>query len=191
VSFIVKGQVSCAPLGPLVFATDGSVARKTRRNHLRQHEYLTGYGWLSTHGHWGAGACPQPTALAGADPVVVAELRAVWHAIGAHLPHGHVTVLTDSQNACEWLTRWRAGSRALPAGYVGSQTHTPRLLVMANGVRRYRHNLTVTWVKGHNGHLLNEAADSLAKVGRLWLVQRLEKGRGRRQGAVGCAGVHG
>jgi ribonuclease HI len=170
VSEVVSGQVKVHNPGPLVFATDGSVARK-----MRDREYLTGFGYLSTDGHWAAACCPQPATLSGRDRAVVAELRAVWHAVGPMLPTTPVTVLTDSQSACRFVEEWKTGSERMPAGYLGSARHTPRLLVLARAVALHPDNLTVRWVRGHAGHLLNEGADCLARLGCRWSVQRLTR----------------
>lgn len=169
-SQIASGRIHTRPDAPLVFATDGSVARKRRHR-----EHLTGWGYMSLDGRWAAANCPQPTSLSGTDPATVAELRAIWHAVGELIPTTPVLVLTDSQRACRLIEAWQHGEPVMPAGYLGSQRHTPRLVVMAEQVARHPHNLTVEWVKGHAGLLLNEGADCLARLGCRWLVERMRR----------------
>lgn len=166
-SRVVTGQAR-APKGlPLRYATDGSA------DGIRRREYRTGFGWLATDGRWGLGYCPQPAKIAGRDVAVVAELRAVWHAVGARLPAGSVTVLVDSRHALDYLAAWATGDQRIPDGYLGSQRHTPMLHRFAAVVAAHPTHLDARWVPGHTGQLLNECADSLAKLGRRWLVDRL------------------
>lgn len=168
-SEVVTGSVP-APHGvPTVFATDGSCDGQ------RSKCYRTGFGWVTTDGRWGAGWCPQPAKIAGRDVSVVAELRAVWHAIGHELSARRVTVLLDSQIAIGYLRSWAAGDMRMPYGYLGSKWHTPMVHRLASLVSTYPDNLHVTWVRGHSGHLLNECADSLAKLGRRWLIEDLNR----------------
>jgi len=160
----IFGQVPTRDSGPLVIATDGSSAVRPKRK-----VWQTGWGFLGADGRYGCGWCPQPVELAGRDPATVAELRAVWYAIGELLPSRSATVWTDSLNAVTLLQAWQAGDVGrMPRGYLGSQRHTPRMQLLARTVARHGANLTVEHVKGHAGQLLNEAADSLAKIGRSW-----------------------
>lgn len=166
----VSGQVRTCTAGPLVFGTDGSVA--TRRVHGL---WQTGWGYLSTHGHYGAGWCQQTPEQGGAVPSTVAELRAVACAVTPHLPQAPVAVFLDSADAVDLLAEWRSGHQRMPAGYRGSQRHTPRLLRLAGLVAAYPDNLHVCWVRSHAGHLLNEAADALARIGARRLLDRVDR----------------
>jgi len=178
-SRVLRGAVR-APAGmPLLIATDGSAGSRTVNRVLVpgtghyawvDDAYLTGFGWISTTGAWGVGYCPQPRRLAGQDRAAVAELRAIWHAVRERLPHEPVTVLTDSEYAARLLAGWAVGSRQMPPGYLGSARHTPMVHRLAELVAAYPSHLDVRWVRGHAGHLLNECADSLAKLGRRWLA---------------------
>lgn len=168
-SMVLTGTVP-APAGlPLLVATDGSADRPRRTD-----TYLTGFGWLTTAGGWGVGYCPQPAAIAGRDAAVVAELRAVWHAVHQVLPAGPVTVLLDSTHALTYLQAWAAGGQQIPDGYLGSAYHTPMVHRLAALVAAHPTHLRAHWVRGHSGHLLNECADSLARLGRRWLAEDLD-----------------
>lgn len=171
-SLYVTGQVRVRGRAevPLVYATDGSVRLK-----LLGDTYQTGWGFLSSHGHWGLGHCPQPKAIAGRDAPVVAELRAVWYAVGEAMQAGPVLVQLDSRKAADFIEAWKRGEFRMPRGYLGSQRHTPRLLVLAEVVATHPGNIRTEWVRSHNGHLLNEAADSLARIGSRWRKEKLTR----------------
>ncbi|MEU4590022.1 RNase H family protein [Micromonospora aurantiaca (nom. illeg.)] len=181
-SRILTGTVRAPANTRLLVATDGSADGGRRR------EYRTGFGWLATDGTWGVGWCPQPAQLAGRDVAVVAELRAVYHAVAERLPTGPVTVLVDSRSALDYLTGWAGGDRRMPRGYLGSQKHTPMVTRLAELVAAHPGHLDARWVRGHSGHLLNECADSLARLGRRWLVERLLVDEVRRRADFLAAG---
>lgn len=136
---------------PLVAATDAS----WKHGH-------GGMGFLTTDGRWGLGrwkAGPQdPT---GPSKIIITELRAVQLLLSSVEPRLEMTVLLDSLPALSFLRRWQAGDvAALPPGY-----RAPHLRLLARRVAD-RPGLTFQHVKGHSGHLLNEAADSLAAIAR-------------------------
>ncbi|HEX5541640.1 MAG TPA: hypothetical protein VFX60_08750 [Micromonospora sp.] len=79
-----------------------------------------------------------------------------------------MTVLVDSVPAVSYLHRWQAGKRTMPPGYslrARSRGSKPTLVRLAE---RLPHLPEVTFqhVKGHTGHLLNEAADALSRMAR-------------------------
>ncbi len=161
------------PAGPVIFGTDGSVDH----NHHFGHGvgWVTGWGFLATDGRYGCGKIPQFTPKAGPDMAQIAELRAVWHAIGSEvLAGGPVIVLTDSENAVATLTAWQAGSTKMPAGYTGSTgKRVPTLERLRRAVAKHPDHLTVQHVHGHRGDLLNEAADALARLATRWAREDL------------------
>jgi ribonuclease HI len=74
---------------------------------------------------------------------------------------------TDSQyvrtGISEWLGLWKArGWRTQSKGAVKNEDLWRRL-----DAARERHTVDWRWVKGHNGHPLNERADALARKGLL------------------------
>jgi ribonuclease HI len=123
-------------------------------------------GWL-TSGYLGSGTthdcfphcCP------------ITELRAIALALGrlwnAEEP---VTVLTDSQDAVSWFAKWRSGSREMLSERYALTRHGGKAsaLVLLQRIAvapQYQELVSVEWVRGHAGHLLNEAADALATIG--------------------------
>ncbi|GAA3226134.1 ribonuclease HI [Actinocorallia longicatena] len=138
---------------PLVAATDASW--KNGRG---------GMGFLTTDGFWGVGSwAVGPQDRTGPSKILVTELRAVQLLLTSVDPAVPMTILVDSIPALRYLWRWQQGETlALPAGY---QDDPAGLLPLARQLSQRPH-LTFQHVKGHSGHLLNEAADSLASIGR-------------------------
>lgn len=136
---------------PLVAATDAS----WKRGH-------GGMGFLTTDGRWGLGdwkAGPQDHN--GPSKIIITELRAVQLLLSAVERRVEMTVLVDSLPALSYLWRWQRGDvTALPPGY------EDRHLRLLAGRVAGRTRLVFKHVKGHSGHLLNEAADSLAAIAR-------------------------
>jgi ribonuclease HI len=123
---------------------------------------VTTTGWYGVSGH------PNPPSVIGREAVVVAELRAVWRAV-RDLHASRVTCLVDSIDALGYLRAWQAGDMPMPGGYrlrsqriSGNTSSLERLaeLLYYDGGR-----FTFGKVKAHAGHSLNEAADSLARLG--------------------------
>jgi|SoiMethySBSTD1v2_1073268.scaffolds.fasta_scaffold228195_1 ribonuclease HI len=137
-------------------ATDGSVRGS-----------FTGWGWMATNGMFGLLGFRNDLRLIGADAVAVAEIRAIGDAI-RRIPAAKLEIYTDSRRAIELIQEWQEGGDRLPAGYTtarrpGKIAGLVRIqeLVGSNASR-----VSVHWVRGHSGHLLNEGADSLAKMAR-------------------------
>lgn len=94
------------------------------------------------------------------------EMTAILKALDK-LPDGQiVTVYSDSQYCVKGLTTWRNGWKKKNWMKNGSpminrdlwielESHVTRLYV------------TFKWVRGHNGNVMNDKADSLATVGRV------------------------
>jgi ribonuclease HI len=95
------------------------------------------------------------------------ELMAAIQALEALKRPCRVELHTDSQylrtGITEWLAAWKArGWRTAAKAAVKNEDLWRRL-----DEARARHDVDWRWVKGHNGHVLNERADALARQGML------------------------
>jgi ribonuclease HI len=144
------------PEGPITIATDAS---------LRTETPFVACGFLTTAGSYGLIAHPHPRAIIGNAITTVAELRAVLYGI-RNLGDTPATVLCDSLQAIRFLQRWQLGQVAYPRGYRTVRAHgrPSSLQVLAERIGRQPEQYTFRWVRSHNGHPLNEAADRLAKL---------------------------
>jgi ribonuclease HI len=147
--------------GPLVVATDAA-------NDGR----WVGSGYLATSGHYGAHGHPYGREISGAQRTVVAELRAVHAGLSALFRAGAafgvpVEVRVDSMDALAFLRDWTDGGTALPDGYRlwRKGGATPTLVKLRALVAHHASTLAFCHEKAHAGHILNEAADSLARLG--------------------------
>jgi ribonuclease HI len=93
------------------------------------------------------------------------ELTAAIEALQALKRPCRVELHTDSQylrnGITEWLSVWKSrGWRTTSKAAVKNEDLWRRL-----DEARTRHDVAWRWVKGHNGHPLNERADALARKG--------------------------
>ena len=93
------------------------------------------------------------------------ELMGAIEALGALTRPCKVELHTDSQyvqkGISEWISGWKArGWKTADRKAVKNEDLWRRL-----DEARLRHEVSWKWVKGHNGHELNERADELARRG--------------------------
>jgi ribonuclease HI len=103
-------------------------------------------------------------------------LRAVFAGLKAHaqeISSGIPAVVRlDNRKAVTYLTGWRGGDKTQPEWYdlrFRSYNHPerkPTLVALQQWVARHAGALRFEHVRGHNGDPLNEAADSLAAIGK-------------------------
>jgi ribonuclease HI len=90
------------------------------------------------------------------------EMTAVLEGLRSLKKPCTVTVCTDSvyvlKGSTEWLPGWKRNGWKTSAG----KPVENRDLWIALDTELQRHHVSFEWVKGHNGHPLNERADALA-----------------------------
>lgn len=151
-----------------VFYTDGAV---DQQRHSKGIGLVTGWGYLSTNGDYGCGKAPQFTPKTGIRYNVVTELRAVWHAIG--IITSPATIVTTNPGTADVLRNWQAGSTTMPAGYIGSTRKTSTLERLRRQVAANPASLTIRHVSDTET-VLNDAADTLARLGTRWAREQLD-----------------
>lgn len=135
---------SAAVKGPLTIAVDGSRARNGQG----------GWAWICEDGLWGAGDGEFTSPLH-------AEVTAISAALHSNPTDRAVHLLCDSRDAIAQVTRALAGER--PADTVANSVARVLGIIARNHGGRA---ITLEWVKGHNGHPLNDRADRLAVLVR-------------------------
>jgi len=113
--------------------------------------------------------------ICGGEPATTnnrMELMAAIQALETLKRPCKVEVHTDSQylrkGITEWISGWKArGWRTADKKPVKNEDLWKRL-----DAARARHTVDWRWVKGHNGHELNERADGLANKGMREMLER-------------------
>lgn len=127
---------------PVTVATDGS-----------HKDGAAGWAWVSDAGRRDRGRCDGWS--------YPAELVAIRQALVAHSEFRTITVVTDNMNAINAVRLFGAGEVR--------KTHKHHLVYPElSFITRFMatHDVRFEWVRGHSGHRMNEAADSLALLAR-------------------------
>lgn len=143
-----KGMVKYGSLPRLTIATDASM---TFGGHT-----VAGIAWVAADGRHAA-----KTVDVGDGGIMVAELWAI-HDIFTSMHKGQkILIQSDSTSA---VHAFNDRHNIIQQG----DKHCSRKIEVLEAIERemsYR-DVEVTWVKGHNGHVMNETADKLAKFAR-------------------------
>ncbi|MEJ5919372.1 MULTISPECIES: ribonuclease HI [unclassified Corynebacterium] len=129
---------------PLFVATDASKDRYSQKAAI---------GWVSAEGMHG-------TQQTNGVSIAEAEMLAMHEALteldrNSRVPRGRrIVLLSDSKHAIEMVF----GKRKLSTSHLSSTRKLAELRKLVAGPR-----IHVEWVRGHNGHPLNELADDLAR----------------------------
>lgn len=156
-----------AALPRLLVATDGSA---DNNGHV-------GLGWVGDDGRYSAGGWRQR----GRRQVnaLRAEIAAVVSAVDAVHSARRVELLIDSQTVLEDVRRAMSGKPVRFGSRFPTRT-LHRLAVM---------DVRASWVKGHQGHGLNETADQLATYARRCAIAGIEPRRSVMKDIVGREGA--
>lgn len=105
--------------------------------------------------------------LSGAAPGTTnnrMELTAALEALKALTQPAEVLVETDSRYLVDGMTRWIAGWQKTGWRTADRKPVANRDLWQALAEAAAPHRIRWQWVRGHNGHILNERADALANA---------------------------
>ena len=105
--------------------------------------------------------------LTGAEPLTTnnrMELTAALMGLLALKRPAAVTLETDSRYLVDGMTRWLSGWKRNGWRTAGRQPVKNADLWMALAEAAAGHDIRWEWVRGHNGHPLNERADELANA---------------------------
>lgn len=145
---------------PLIVASDASMSGCRNRS-------TSGWAWIDETGRYSAG-------IRRGRSILALELHAMWQGLRASPVDRPVVLMTDCRPAIEQLQRvLETGVVPDRRGRVGARDASEALhrLVLLVG----RRHAEVRWVKGHDGHPLNDAADRMAlQVRRAGGVSRIE-----------------
>lgn len=120
-----------------------------------------GWAWVIDEHRWAAGGWAESTNNRAELQAVIEILRAT-----AHTDHD-VHVFADSKyvinSVTKWMPVWRLKGWKKANGHdVLNRDLMEQLWELVDALERSGRKLTFTWVKGHNNHALNEAADKRA-----------------------------
>lgn len=117
-----------------------------------------GWAWYINDTAWQAGGFPSATNNVGELTAVLEFLRAT-----AHLEED-VHILCDSQYVINSLTQWMPGWRRRGWRKADGKPVANAELMAALHTALEGRDVRFTWVRGHAGHPLNEAADVRARA---------------------------
>ena len=118
-----------------------------------------GWAWYVDEGCWRAGGWPHGTNNQGELMAVLDLFRST-----RHVPDEHLRILCDSQYVINCVTKWMPGWKR--KGWKkadGKPVLNVDLLKQIDAELKGR-DYSFEWVKGHNGHDLNEEADDRARA---------------------------
>lgn len=119
-----------------------------------------GWAWYISPEAWAAGGWPKGTNNQGELMAILQILRATAAAGRADEP---LHLLADSKYAIQCVTEWTAGWKARGWRKADGKPVLNREIIEAIDQAMRGRKVTFEWVRGHNGHPMNEAVDDLAR----------------------------
>lgn len=136
----------------IVAATDGSALNNPGP---------AGWAWYINDNAWGAGGNLHATNN-------LMEIQAVYELLVAteesNLQNHPLEILADSQYVINALTKWIHGWKKNDWITSSKKPVANRELFEETFNLMQKRDITFSWIKGHSGHVLNEAADVRAKL---------------------------
>lgn len=178
--WMLRGQLAMpelAPGDPVELGVVGCYAPTTKET---PPWHPMGWGYLSSAGHYGAGAAVAPKHLIG-DRELDAESRALFWGMRAVFPReAHpVTVVTDYEEIADLLAAWQGGDvTRMPPGYQIDRPASGRqskLSMLAETVADYPELLQVRLVEDYEDTPLGAGADRLSRLGWHWAIADYDK----------------
>jgi ribonuclease HI len=117
-----------------------------------------GWGAILIHGQSEKEIC-------GGEPATTNNRMELMAAIRALTKPCRVELHTDSRYVMDGISQWIAGWKARGWKTAAKSPVKNEDLWRRLDEARLRHDVDWRWVKGHNGHELNERADALARKG--------------------------
>jgi len=136
------------PMAKLVAATDGSCLRNPGPG---------GWCWYVNDDCWGAGGEPETTN----NRMELLAVAALLESVPAGRP---VHIMADSSYVIDALTKWRHGWKRKNWRTSSGEPVKNRDLMERLDLLMTTHAPTFEWVRGHQGHAENEAADDRARA---------------------------
>jgi ribonuclease HI len=135
----------------IVIATDGAC--------LPTNPGPGGWAWITEDGQYDSGHKPHATNNE-------MELTAIWRALLAFPHPTELHIQSDSQYSINCVTKWWMGWER--NGWKRRKDQPIKNVELIKSIVTElwvtKRAVTFEWVRGHNGHPLNEAADSLAEA---------------------------
>jgi len=147
----------------IIAAADGSALGNPGPN---------GWAWYIDDANWAAGGSPHGTNNQG-------ELQAVLELLRATAGAGEaLQILCDSKYVIDSITKWMPGWKRRGWRKADGAPVLNRDLMEALDEAMQGRDVAFSWVKGHAGHDLNEAADERANAAAKAYQQKKEPQRG-------------
>lgn len=135
----------------------------------------TSWAYVAENGQWALGTATQGRSVVG-DHAVGSVLRAVFWALEQLPDSNPITVVTGALDVVELTEKWRAGNLEMPPGYTTARAsgNEAKMMRLARQFADDPDWLSARRVR-KGEHPLQQAADKLAQIARLWATGEISK----------------